>query len=147
MMLKWFKLLPEWVKTSCLTSLTTLNPHPDPQHSSIHSYRFPTLVLICMMKLSSVLTFCQGVLQLFTACPSPGWRSSQDDPSGWFQAVRHRPEHQVSAAETVVGCFLRVPLHCYANDWSLWLHLTGEAPADLCVCMLSNPYMKACLTT
>lgn len=58
------------------------------------------------------------------------WSSSQDDPSGWIQTPRHRAERKVSGPETMVGRFLRVPVHCYANDWSLWVHLAGEAPTN-----------------
>lgn len=69
------------------------------------------------------------------------WSSSQDDPSGWIQKPRHRAELKVSRPQTVVGCFLRVPVHCYAYDWSLWVHLTGEAPTNqpLCDHKLLNP--------
>lgn len=30
----------------------------------------------------------------------------------------------------MVGRFLRVPVHCYANDWSVWVHLAGEDSAN-----------------
>lgn len=73
------------------------------------------------------------------------WSSSQNDPSGWIQKPRLRAELKVSGAETMVGCFLRVPVRCYAYDWSLWVHLAGEAPTNqpLCNPQFVNVYLLA----
>lgn len=71
--------------------------------------------------------------------------SSQNDPSGGIQKPGHRAEHTVSGSEAVVGCFLRVHVHCYADDWSLWVHLAGETATNqpLYDHELGNPLMSA----